>query len=97
MKKKIKQEEKIERRILKQIEMNKEHIVGYMKIIRRRLRDMKKALEEGDMASMLDINTEAVGIMLDAEAIAELASEMWVLKRTLDDKFWEEDEEKNNR
>ena len=94
MKKKIKQEEKIERRILKQIEMNKEHIKGYMGVIKRRLKDIKKALEEGDMASMLDINTEAVGIILDAEAIAELASEIWVLKRTLDDKLWEEYEKK---
>ena len=97
MKKKIKQEEKIKRRILKQIEMNKEHIKGYMGVIKRRLKDIKKALEEGDMASMLDISTEAVGIMLDAEAIAELASEIWVLKKTLDDKLWEEYEEKNNR
>ena len=92
MKKKIKQEGKIKRRILKQIGENKNSIEELIKQIRKKLRELKKALGKEDMEGILDANSSAIDIMMDAETIAELTSEIWVFKKILEDKFWEEDD-----
>lgn len=89
MKEEIK-EGKIKRRILKQIGENKNSIKELIKQIRKKLRELKKALGKEDIKSILDANSSAIDIMMDAETIAELTSEIWVFKKILEDKFWED-------
>jgi len=94
MKKKIKQEGKIKRRILKQIRRNSDSIKELMKLIRANLRNLKKELEKDTVGGFMDAHSSALHILMDAREIAELINEIWILKMLLDDKFWEEDEEK---
>ena len=88
MRRKTEKENKFKSRIEKQIAENKKHIKELMKQIKRSLKDIKKVLEKEDIENIMDMHSSAEHILLDAKDIAELISEIWILKMILEDKYW---------